>query len=469
MAERHGERHAERRAERRLARLAERRDDRHPIRPPRPRPRARSRPAPVRQDTSTKILILNLGAFGETGGIERYCLDLHQAVVKEYPRTVTLSLWDQEQDVNKKDLRGGFYLPCGRKKRVFFLRFLGLLLRYRPDVVWLGHVLLLPLLPVIKLLRPRARLVVLGYGYEVWNPLSSLYRRWLRRADRVVAITRFTARRIERAQRVDAKRIAVIPPALPLAITPGERPVIRAVPPSKPARILTVSRLGFDAELKGLPAAIGSFRRVLRQMPDARYTIVGDGPARPRLEEMAARLGLSDRVEFAGHVSDRELGRRYRESDVFLLPSSVEGFGIVYAEAMIHGLPVVAGDRDAAQELVQNGRTGLVVDPTSEKMIADAVVKILRRPDRGQALGWTGRRRVIENFTFDHYERRVRALLAMLLEKPPLPRSEPVAPPPPPPPPTRSAPGAPIPPPTFRRRPERRMIRPAPRRSLDED
>jgi len=391
--------------------------DGKPTRPRRAGSRRRRRPPPTRPDESSKVLILNLGAFGEIGGIERYCLDLHQALVREYPRTVTLSLWDRENDLDVKDLRGGFYLPCGRKKRVFFGRFLGLLFRFRPDVVWLGHVLLLPLLPLVKILCPRARVVVLGYGYEVWSPLSRLHRRWLRRADRVVAITRFTARRLERAQGIEKGRIAVIPPALPVAIVPGERPVVRALPSTRPERILTVSRLGRDAELKGLPAAIGSFRRVLQKMPEARYTIVGDGPARERLERMAAEMGLAGRVEFTGHVSDHELGRRYRESDVFLLPSTVEGFGIVYAEAMIHGLPVVAGDRDAAQELVQNGRTGLVVDPTSEKMIADAVVTILRRPDRGRALGWTGRRRVIENFTFDHYERRVRGMMATLLRK----------------------------------------------------
>ncbi|MBN2489834.1 MAG: glycosyltransferase family 4 protein [Planctomycetes bacterium] len=359
-----------------------------------------------------RALVLNLGALSVTGGIERYCLAVHRALLQAGIRTVSLSLWD---DPAGAESPGGFYVGCGRSKARFARHLLALLLRHRPDVIWLGHVLLLPLVPLVRLLRPRARVVVVGYGYEVWERLPVVQRFWLRRTHRVVAISRFTGRHLAATQGVPADRIAVIPPAVPPALVPPppagpEREHSRRAPP----RVLTVARLGDDAETKGLFVAIRSFRRVLAEFPAARYAIVGDGPARRELEEHALRLGVRDRIDFLGHVSEEALRGCYAASDVFLLPSRKEGFGIVFAEAMLHARPVVAGSVDAAAEVVRQGETGLVVDPTREVAVARAVRRLLRDPACARRMGEAGRERVLAHFTAEHFARHVAALLAEL-------------------------------------------------------
>ena len=89
----------------------------------------------------------------------------------------------------------------------------------------------------------------------------------------------------------------------------------------------------------------------------------GDGDDRPRLEAKAERLGVNDRVVFAGYVPEEEKEDHYRLADAFVMPGRGEGFGIVYLEAMACGVPVVASSADASREAVRNGQLGSVVDP----------------------------------------------------------------------------------------------------------
>ena len=86
-----------------------------------------------------------------------------------------------------------------------------------------------------------------------------------------------------------------------------------------------------------------------------KYVVIGRGDDQPRLAQLAADLGVADRVIFAGFVPDEALIDHYRLADVYVMPSK-EGFGIVYLEAMACGVPVIAGDDDGSADPLQDGR-----------------------------------------------------------------------------------------------------------------
>jgi glycosyltransferase involved in cell wall biosynthesis len=121
---------------------------------------------------------------------------------------------------------------------------------------------------------------------------------------------------------------------------------------------------------------------VLQRVPAASLLVVGDGTDRERLERLAASLGLERQVRFLGAVDDATLKRVYASSDVFALPSVQEGFGLVYAEAMAHGLPCVIAAGTAAREVVHVDVTGLAVRPDSVEELAEAIAALLADHDQ---------------------------------------------------------------------------------------
>jgi phosphatidylinositol alpha-1,6-mannosyltransferase len=148
--------------------------------------------------------------------------------------------------------------------------------------------------------------------------------------------------------------------------------------------LLTVARLSearknVDQVLRALA--------LLKDRHDFRYTIVGDGYDRPRLETLAKELGIEERVRFAGFVSQEELLDTYAQSDLMILTSAVipgshEGFGIVYLEAAASGVPCLAARLGGAAEAVEEGRSGFFVETPAVDALAAALGRFLRREIR---------------------------------------------------------------------------------------
>jgi glycosyltransferase involved in cell wall biosynthesis len=101
--------------------------------------------------------------------------------------------------------------------------------------------------------------------------------------------------------------------------------------------------------------------------------IVGDGPDRQALRELTAGLGLAQEVRFLGSLSRAQVAERYRESDLFTLPSTAESFGNVFAEALASGLPIVASAIGGIPDLVEHGTNGILVPPGDPHSLASAI------------------------------------------------------------------------------------------------
>jgi 2-deoxystreptamine N-acetyl-D-glucosaminyltransferase/2-deoxystreptamine glucosyltransferase len=125
-------------------------------------------------------------------------------------------------------------------------------------------------------------------------------------------------------------------------------------------------------------------------------TVAGDGAERPRLERLAASLGIADRCRFLGHVADP--ASVYAALDVVVIPSFYEGFCYTAVEAALAGLPVVASSASSLLEVVAGGRTGLLVPPGDAAALAAALGRIVSDRGGARALGEEGRRRALERF-----------------------------------------------------------------------
>src|SRR5262249_20416434 len=139
-----------------------------------------------------------------------------------------------------------------------------------------------------------------------------------------------------------------------------------------------------------------------------------DGDDREFLRSVATRLGVADRVEFPGAVSDAELVGLYRECEAFVLPSGQEGFGIVFLEAMFFGAPVIAAREKGAVDVIRDGETGLMVDYGDVVGLARAMDRIIADRALAENLRRAARALVTFDgcFTAAAFTRRLGALLA---------------------------------------------------------
>lgn len=152
-----------------------------------------------------------------------------------------------------------------------------------------------------------------------------------------------------------------------------------------------VAAVGRLMPQKGFDVALRAFAEVRRRCPDARLVVVGDGPARPDLERLAAELGLGPAVAFTGRLSDDEVVGHYRRAWVLLNGSRREGWGLTLTEAAACATPAVATRIPGHTDAVVDGETGLLADGAAG--LADATVALLGDPDRRERLGTNAARR----------------------------------------------------------------------------
>ena len=267
---------------------------------------------------------------------------------------------------------------------------------------------------------PRVRYAVMLKGiiadelrneHGVVKALLALQARWERRnvhaAERVIVPSRYSASIAQDLYGVPPRVLAVVPEPIDLA---EWRRRLAAAPPRASAAptVLAVARMYPRKRLEDLLRAASILRG---RIPGVRVRIVGEGPESARLRRLAQELALADTVAFLGEIGRQALAVEYAGADCFCLPTVQEGFGIVFTEAMAAGLPVVACRAAAVPEVVEDGRTGLLVSPRSPEELAMAMEKLLTSAALRRELGESGRRRV-EMLDLDRVAARLLEALA---------------------------------------------------------
>jgi glycosyltransferase involved in cell wall biosynthesis len=175
--------------------------------------------------------------------------------------------------------------------------------------------------------------------------------------------------------------------------------------------ILTVTRMVSSEGYKGVDHMIQAMQVLRALVPDAIYLIVGEGDDRPRLSELAIRLGVQDKVVFVGQRTDEEVAFYHSAASIYAMPSRGEGMGLVFLEAMASGKPVVAAREAAAPELVLEGKTGLLVKYGDIAELVSSLARLLNNPALRVNMGNAGRSRFENYYTFDRFRNNLTMLL----------------------------------------------------------
>lgn len=347
------------------------------------------------------MLLVLSSLFGATGGIPSFNQLLVRAASDfAASQGLPLAIVALTDPPGTASPPGASYVPCGGDRARCVAEVLRLLPQHR--FVLLGHVNLAPLGLAARLLR--RPFGVIAHGADVWTPLSWHRRRALRLAQVVACVSDDTAAHVIRQQGVAPDRclriinaIATVPPIPPAPVE------------SAALRIVSVTRLH-----PGEPKGIDLLLHALAGLPSGSttYTVIGDGAERASLRSLAETLGLGARVRFAGLVSDAERDAALDACDLFALPSSNEGFGIVYLEAMARAKPCLAARVGGAPEVVLDEQTGLCVAPTVPA-VREALVR-LGDPALRAKLGAAGRDRLLSHFTYNAFRRHAFKLFSRL-------------------------------------------------------
>ena len=249
-----------------------------------------------------------------------------------------------------------------------------------------------------------------AHGIDAWCISKGFPRFSLRNLNRLLPVSRFTAFRLQEQLGSTCPPLSVFPNTYDsehLKPQPRSKVLLdRYQLTLDQPIIVTLSRLSRSDSYKHIDRLLDALSSLIPLFPALRLLVCGDGDDRQRLELHACSLGIESSVIFAGRIPESELADHLRLGSVFALPSSGEGFGIVFLEALACGVPVLAGNRDGSTEPLADGRLGMLVDP--ELPLAPALSALLLK--RGRDLWFQPEllsRSVAEHFGFDSFCQRL--------------------------------------------------------------
>lgn len=361
-------------------------------------------------------MLLLASALDLQGGIEQFCRSLVTEIADlglpdEKLNVAVVSLLDQGLEAQGQF--PGVHFTCAAGRR---WRYIGLILRdaymYRPRLTIVGLVNFAPLALALRCLRWTEGYVVQFYGMEVWKRLRLHRQLAVRHSDAVSSITEYTWKIARRKNDLDGLRMFLLSPVVGwewLQTAETTKGYDEGAP--RAVKILTVARLDADEQQKGVDKVLYALARPEFAALDLEYVVVGEGTDRRRLEELASVLCLSSRVRFMGRISDEEVLREYDACDIYAMPSTQEGFGIVFIEAMARSKPVLAARFGGTPEVVIDGVTGILVGPEEDDELAAALGELCSSSELRQRLGVAGRVRVESEFSPHALRRQISGLL----------------------------------------------------------
>ena len=242
------------------------------------------------------------------------------------------------------------------------------------DVIFCGHIHLAPLAAVIARII-RARLIVQLHGIEAWERPTLLQRAAVEAADFAFCVSRYTRARVMTWASMSPERILVISDTVADHFVPGDgTPMRKEMGLDGKQVLLTVGRMDFREQYKGHDRVIAALPALIAKGHDPVYLIVGEGADQSRLEHLALDLGVSERVRFIGLVPQQRLAALYRAADLFVMPSTGEGFGIAFLESMASGTPALGLYAGGAVDPLGDGELGTL---TTADALSDAIDRLL--------------------------------------------------------------------------------------------
>lgn len=367
------------------------------------------------------MIVALFSGLGDVGGVQMAGRQTAAALTRigaerDWP-CVFLSLNDErgEHSLCTADTRfcfRGFH----RRKVQFVIESMNVA-RRKPKLIFAAHPNLAPTALAMKAIAGNAPTVVGAHGIEVWQPLSLIRRTAFRRADLITVPSTYTLEKALQAQGVPASKMRKIPWPLDsefLALSKSASTL--STPSGLPQGkiVLSVGRWSSVERYKGADILIRSVAQLSGAFPELQLVLVGIGDDIGRLRKEAQDSGVAQRIHFFSSTSRKELAAFYSAADIFALPSTGEGFGLVYLEAMAFGKAILAANAGGIPDVVQHEREGLLVEPSVET-VSDSLRWLLSDPALCRELGMRGRERVRTEFSFSHFQEQFAGAIDLLL------------------------------------------------------
>ena len=249
------------------------------------------------------------------------------------------------------------------------------------------------------------------HGVEVWNNLHRDRARALKRAALVLVNSHHTLKKF-----VDLHWPLENAHVCPLA-TEDDSPPARGADFTGPPTVFILARIDASQDYKGHRELIASWPEVVDAVPEARLVIAGGGSGLESVRAQAAESGVAGQIDVLGFVPDQDLPDLWRQAHVFAMPSRGEGFGLVYIEAMRHGVPVIASVQDAGQEVNLDGETGFNINLDRPEELTARLITLLENPDRARTMGQAGFRRWQQHYRYSAFAERLMSILGRFLNE----------------------------------------------------
>ena len=324
------------------------------------------------------------------------------------------SMYDEQQDASDNP-----YFPAElfRGFGINKIKFIRQMVREgrNSDVVILSHINLLLIGLIIKNISPKTKLILLGHGIEIWYPVTRLQKKMLHYCEQIWAVSHYTKKKIMEAHKVPGRKCHVLnnclDPFLPLPSITKKNPKLLAKYGFKESDfvLMTLTRLSSKERYKGYDVVIQALAQIMNEFPELRYLIAGtfDDAEKVYVEQLIQKYHLQQRVVIPGYIPDEELQDHFGMSDLYVMPSRKEGFGIVFIEAMYYGLPVIAGNEDGSCDALLDGKLGQLVNPLSVEDISNAISNIIKnseafKPDHPLLL---------QHFSYEIYKNKMDSIM----------------------------------------------------------
>jgi phosphatidyl-myo-inositol dimannoside synthase len=286
--------------------------------------------------------------------------------------------------------------------------------RRQTSIVLAVHPHLAMVAAQMKLVQPKLKTVVISHGVEVWHQLPALRRKAFLKADLLLAPSSYTIEQLIRVQGAVRARTRLLSwPLDPDFLEMAAQRELLPLPSDFPRGIvlMAAARLSADERYKGVDQLIRAVSLLAPKFPSLYLVVVGSGDDLPRHQQLARDVGVADLVRFFPGLSQAEIAGCYSRCDVFALPSTGEGFGFVFLEAMAFGKPVVAASAGGVTDIVADEKSGLLVPPNDLGELVRALERLLGSEPLRVQLGRNGNDLVRSKFNFDAFRSQLEDVL----------------------------------------------------------
>ncbi|RWU08596.1 glycosyltransferase family 4 protein [Pedobacter chitinilyticus] len=367
------------------------------------------------QKKRNEILFLNLYAFSLTGGVEKVSRKFIYAIgqLLGTQHWMSYSMHDEKKNTDISYIAPNRYKTFGGAKLSFVAS--SFLKGLKSNVLVLSHINLLPVAKLIKLFKPKQRIIMFAHGIEVWDALPKWKTKFLQDKVQIWAVSNYTRDKMIAQHQISPQQIKVLNNSLsPFIQLPHhfEKPqhLLEKYQIGDVPVIFTLNRLSASEKYKGYDKVITALGKLKQQNQAFIYLLAGkaDDAEHIRLTKLIEDNNLANEVKMIGYLSEEELTPHFLLSDLFIMPSKGEGFGIVFIEAAAHGCKVIGGNIDGSTDALLNGKLGQLINPNEETEILQAIQNALadkaHQPHQQQQM-------TIEHFGFDSYLKKVKELL----------------------------------------------------------